>query len=499
MKSIMEKYEIINLMKKGMSFREISRQTGINRKTVSRICNKYIKASVLLENENEKNYDLVKMQEIIVCGTSYDSSKRTKNKYSENIDRRIDELLDLEEIKKIDLGPNKQYLTQTRIHQILINEGFDISLATVSNHVREKKGKHSNTYIRQEYEYGERLEYDFGEVKLLINDIRETFYIAVLSSPKTDFRWAYLYKNQDKNVFMDSQVKFFEMIGGVFREVVYDNMRNVVTKFIGRNEKLINEDLIKLSLYYGFKINVTNCFSGNEKGHVEGSVKYIRSNTFAEKYKFNSFEEASEYLQNNLILLNKDKNIEEEKKHLLPIKPRFELGKKTKNKVSKLSFIRIENNFYSVPEYLTLKEVDVYNYIDKIQIYSNKQFVCEHKKIDGINKEVVDINHYLNTFTKKPGALNNSVALKSMPNIKNIYNNYFTLNSKKFIEILKKNQHCSIDELEKVLLIAVKNKEYLSIDYIHQDTENKVENDIMINITKNIKSISSFMIGGNKK
>ncbi len=32
------------------------------------------------------------------------------------------------------------------------------------------------------------------------------------------------------------------MVGGVYKEVVYDNMRNVVSRFIGRNERELNED-----------------------------------------------------------------------------------------------------------------------------------------------------------------------------------------------------------------------------------------------------------------
>ena len=63
-------------------------------------------------------------------------------------------------------------------------------------------------------------------------------------------------------------------------------MRNVVNKFVGRSEKVLNEDLINMALYYGFKINVTNCFSGNEKGHVEGSVKFIRNKVFSKDYRF---------------------------------------------------------------------------------------------------------------------------------------------------------------------------------------------------------------------
>jgi transposase len=90
----------------------------------------------------------------------------------------------------------------------------------------------------------------------------------------------------------------------VYREVVYDNMKNVVTKFIGRNEKELNEDLIKMSIYYGFHINVTNCFSGNEKGYVEKSVKILRNQIFATNYSFNSLEDAREYLNSQLLKLN---------------------------------------------------------------------------------------------------------------------------------------------------------------------------------------------------
>ena len=38
----------------------------------------------------------------------------------------------------------------------------------------------------------DRLEYDFGEVKLVINGIVKRYYIAVLSSPAGNFRWCYL-------------------------------------------------------------------------------------------------------------------------------------------------------------------------------------------------------------------------------------------------------------------------------------------------------------------
>ena len=203
--------------------------------------------------------------------------------HESNIDINFDEdasdedleILEDEEKKVKILGTNKQALTKQQIFELLKKQGFTLSYSTVVLEMRRITSSGNECFIRQDYDFGDRLEYDFGEVKLVINGITKKYYIAVLSSPAGNFRWCYLYDNCKKDVFLDSHVKFFEMIGGVWKEVVYDNMRNVVSKFIGRNEKELNEDLVKMSLYYGFDINVTNAFSGNEKGYVEGSVKYL--------------------------------------------------------------------------------------------------------------------------------------------------------------------------------------------------------------------------------
>lgn len=207
-------------------------------------------------------------------------------KYTEEMDQLLDEILEDEQEKCKLLGTNKQKLTQLQICEIFEQRGFDISQSTISNKIREKRNKPKECYIRQKYDYGDRLEFDFGEVGLVIDGVVDTYYMAVLSSPAANFRWAYLYKNQKKAVFLDAHVRFFEMVEGCYKEVVYDNMKNVVTRFIGKNEKQLNEDLIKLAIYYGFDINVTNCFGGNEKGHVENSVKTVRNKVFATHLSF---------------------------------------------------------------------------------------------------------------------------------------------------------------------------------------------------------------------
>lgn len=469
---IMDKHAIIKVKQQGISNRKAEMILGVNRKTIAKYWNEHLKQSKLLL---EPHCNIEEIQEKLCEAPTYNSSARKARKYTSQMDIRLDDILESESEKCKELGRNKQQLTNEQIHQLMLKENFNISYSTISNRIRLKRNKSKECFIKQSYDFGDRLEYDFGEVKLFIEGYLATYHLAVLSSPAADFRWAYLYKNQKQDVFIDSQVKFFDMIGGMYKEIVYDNMKNVVTRFIGRNEKEINKELIKLSLYYGFDINVTNCYRGNEKGHVEGSVKIIRNKVFALNYKFRTFEEASLYLNEQLIILNENSLIQEEIKHLLPSKPALDLAKVSQQKVSKYSFIRVNNNHYSVPEYLVDKMVIAKTYHNKVVIYANNIYVCEHKKIDGQNEISIDIRHYLKSLNKKPGALKNSLALKSIPQLKTIYDKYFTTNPRKFIEIIQKNNLKSVQELIAIL------KQYTSspIDIInHPHSDNYEINEL---------------------
>jgi hypothetical protein len=59
----------------------------------------------------------------------------------------------------------------------------------------------------------------------------------------------------------------------------------------------------------------------------------------------------------------------------------------------------------------------------------------------------VDIYHYLNTLLRKPGAINNSVALKQIPRLKAIFDTHYKDKPKQFIEEFLENKHLEIDEI----------------------------------------------------
>ena len=217
-------------------------------------------------------------------------------------------------------------------------------------------------------------------------------------------------------------------------------MRNVVSKFLGKNEKELNNKLIELANYYGFTINVTNAFSGNEKGSVENSVKTIRTTLFSEQYEFDSMEQLYDYAYKRLIEFNTDSAINEEKQFLLKDKVPYELCKIREAKVNKCSFIQVDNNKYSVPDYLVGEKLTVKVYRTKLLIYANNEYVCSHKRLSGKQNYSVDIFHYLHTLEKKPNALKDSIALEQNPELAKVFHTYYYDNPKAFIKLLSENR-----------------------------------------------------------
>jgi len=448
MVELMGKQEIITLKEAGDSNRAVARATGHDRETISKYWEEYKRKMKELE---EVSVDVKSIQDEMISKPKYkggDRVERGRRKYTVEIENRLKEVLLEEERKNRLFGENhKQKLTNKQIYAKLIKEGFDISAVTINIELAALRKRPKEVFIRQGYDFGYRLEYDFGEVNLDCGGGIKKYHMAVFSSPGGKFRWLYLYTNQKKGVFMDSHVRFFEMMGGCWREVVYDNMRNVVSKFIGRSEKELNEDLLKMSIYYGFKINVTNCFKANEKGHVEKSVDVLRNQIFAETWTFNSVECAQEYANSRLLKLNEGSQIEEEKKHLKSYRPPLELASVSTPKVNSSSLVSVDKVFYSVPEYLVGKRVTVKKYHNEVRIYANNELVATHKRIFINGKMQVDIYHYLNTLKKKPGAVSNSIALKSIPRLKAIFDTYFAEQPKKFIELFMENKELPIEEI----------------------------------------------------
>src|SRR5690554_5164597 len=175
--SVYTKQEIIiKSYREGQSQRSISRELQINRKTV----NKYIKDYEAHLQANPQQAGL--LGSYLSEPPVYKRKVRTKHKLSVEIQEAIDKFLE-ENAEKKSKGLRKQLLKNCDIHEQLNAQGFDIGYTTVCNYIRAKVSapKTQEAFIRQQYQPGEVCEFDWGEIKLYINDELTTFQLVFVN------------------------------------------------------------------------------------------------------------------------------------------------------------------------------------------------------------------------------------------------------------------------------------------------------------------------------
>lgn len=450
---------LIKFYREGKSKSRISSELSISRKTVRRY---------LSEHEEEiMSHDLSNhLEHGLSNKPRYNVSSRRKRVLTNEIEDAIRYCLQCNKEKQ-NSGMRKQLMKGIDIHNYLQELGFQVGYTTVCNFLREQKKFSHESFIKQLYSPGDVCEFDWGVAKIYIDGVLQTFNLAVFTSAYSNFRFAKLFCRQDTLAFGQSHIDFFSYSGGVFKEMVYDNMRVVVKRFVGLTEREATSGLLELSSYYKFGFRFCNIRKGNEKGHVERSVEYIRRRAFSSQDEFITEEEANEHLLKICNKLNESPQklqsgktalelFADEKPNLFVPKYPYKCFKNEHAKVDKYSTISYKTNRYSVPDFLVGRLLDLKIFAEKINIYYNDEFVCGHKRSYGLHSWTMDINHYLTTLKRKPGALKNSLAFSQLSDyMKKIRVEYFSDSAKDFIELLLycKDKKINFDNVKKAITI----------------------------------------------
>ncbi|MCF6463890.1 MAG: hypothetical protein GX300_07930 [Tissierellia bacterium] len=105
-------------------------------------------------------------------------------------------------------------------------------------------------------------------------------------------------------------------------------------------------------------------------------------------------------------------------------------------------------------------------YPDTIEIFYKDKLIASHKRSYLNHHWTVDINHFIHTLKKKPGALHSSVGRHQLsPELQELYHKYYTNNPKDFIVLLELIKE---KDLESVLE-AIKELEKIKVEMINTD------------------------------
>lgn len=165
----------------------------------------------------------------------------------------------------------------TRIHELLIAQGFTGSYDIVQRYVKTLKEKRDRAaYARFETLPGLQAQVDFGDFQITEPDGGiKTVYCFVMVLGYSRHMHVEFIDSCTMPRFLTCHQNAFGFFGGVPAEIVYDNMKNVVT---GRPAGQVrwNRTFAGFCAHYGLKPVAAAAYSPWVKGKVERPIDYIR-------------------------------------------------------------------------------------------------------------------------------------------------------------------------------------------------------------------------------
>ncbi len=381
-------YDLVRRMffRDGLSKREISRRTGLHRKTVEK----------MLSYSAPPGYR--------------HQAPRKKTKLSPFIPI-IDQILE-DDTK----APKKQRHTAKRIFDRLQEEyDYDGGYTIVKDYVRDKKVRQREVFVPLVQRPG-TAQIDFGQAKVVIGGALLNAYFFCMALPYSDAIFVKAYPTEGFEAVADGHVSAYDFFKGVPSEHLYDNPSTLIKAVFTDGKRGYTDNFLNLRSHYVFESRFCNVGRPNEKGVVENLVKYARSNFLVPIPRFPSYEALNEYLLKRCYDRLSQKSagneksigalLKEERPSFLPLPPvPFDACRTESRRVNSLSLVRYKNNNYSVPVEYAYREVTVKAYVFSLKICHKGEVVATHQRSYLSGDSTFDPLHYLPLLQRKPGAL----------------------------------------------------------------------------------------------
>jgi transposase len=312
----------------------------------------------------------------------------------------------------------KQRHTAKRIFELIRAEGYSGGYTQVKEAVREIKQTTREVFVPLVHHPGQG-QADFGEALFKMNGRLRKAHFFAMALPYSDAMYVRAYPRECTETFQDGHVNAFGFFEGVPRRISYDNARTSVSQIIGTHARKLTDGFLHLQSHYLFEEHFCRVRRANEKGVVEGVVKYARLNYFVPVPEVESFEELNAYLEQRCREdlartvrgkgASKQALLDEERSAFLPLPAApFDACREASTTTNSLSLVRFDCNDYSVPVRHAHRPVVVKGGAETVRVCREDKVVAEHARL--WEKEEIAFNplHYLELLEHKPGALDHA-------------------------------------------------------------------------------------------
>ena len=325
-------------------------------------------------------------------------------------------------------APRKQRHTAHRIWERIRAEmpECQISERTVREYVQERKAVLGlvvhETFVPQSYPWGIEAQVDWYEAYADLSGERTKLQVFSMRSMASGaaFHCAYLHSTQQ--AFLEAHELAFAYFCGVFRKLRYDNLTSAVKRILRGYRREETARFIAFRSHWRFASEFCTPAEAHEKGGVEGEVGYFRRNHWVPVPKATDITDLNRQI---IAACHRDEQrriegreltvgaaVLVERDHLLPVVAEgMDLAQTSFPTVNSLGCAKVLTNAYSVP----LKpgtQVQAKVYANAVELWHDGHCVARHERCYSRQQQVLDLEHYLDILSRKPGALAGSRPLE---------------------------------------------------------------------------------------
>ena len=430
-----------------VSLRQLERETGIHRKTLRKI----------RDNSQPPGYQRANPVEKTKIGPYL---------------KRIKAIIESD--KQM---PKKQRHTAKKILEILQSDGFEGGYTIVKDAVREIKKTSKEVFMPLSQRPGEA-QVDFGHALANFNGTLKKISFFVMSIVHSDAMFVMAFPRECTEAFLEAHVRAFDFFGFVPKRISYDNSRIAITKILTGHKRKHTTEFKRIISHYLFEPHFCNVRRPNEKGIVEGSVKYSRLNFMVPVPQIKDYDELNRLLRDcchsdlSRILrgkrfLTKQQLLAEDRIAGIALPDdKFDYRKTTSTFASSESLVRYDTNDYSVPVSSAHHQATIKASVSFIEVYQQDKLIAMHRRCWDRERQIFEPMHYLELLERKPGALDHARPLEDwqLPLCFNAYRRCLEAHrdngTKEYIQILLLLNKYSVTQIAKAITKALNYRIY---------------------------------------
>jgi CheY-like chemotaxis protein len=145
----------------------------------------------------------------------------------------------------------KQRHTGTRIHERLRDEyGFTVSVSAVRRYLAHRKQTQGEVFFPLQFDAGEEGQVDWGQAWYLINGVEQKGFLFCLRLCYSSVSYVCAYFQEVQACFLDGHVNAFAFLGGVPRQLAYDNLKSAIITVGPGQDRRLNRHFVALRSHY---------------------------------------------------------------------------------------------------------------------------------------------------------------------------------------------------------------------------------------------------------